>query len=71
MGKGDVVFVCQCNAVTDREIAEAIDAGNVTVEDVGDETGAGTGCGTCVGSIEDMIDERCGACPRVALTIVA
>jgi bacterioferritin-associated ferredoxin len=61
------VFVCQCSVVTDRDVAEAIDAGADTVEAVGHETGAGTGCGTCVNSIEAMIAERCGSCPLASM----
>lgn len=65
------MYVCQCAAVTDRDIATAVDAGCTTVEAVGEETCAGTGCGSCVESIEAVIAERCGHCPRAALSIVA
>jgi bacterioferritin-associated ferredoxin len=61
------VFVCQCTAVTDRDIAEAVDSGAVTVDAVGHETGAGTGCGSCHDSIEAIISERRGQCPRLTL----
>ena len=65
------MFVCQCAAVTDRDIAAAVDAGHTTVDSVGEETCAGTGCGGCVESIQAIISERCGGCPRAALSIVA
>jgi bacterioferritin-associated ferredoxin len=65
------MFVCQCGAVTDREIVAAIDDGADTVETIGAETGAGTGCGGCHESIRKILDEHCATCPRVALTVVA
>jgi NAD(P)H-nitrite reductase large subunit len=61
------VFVCQCAAVTDRDITDAIDSGAVTVDAVGHETSAGTGCGSCHDSIEAIISQRCGQCPRLSL----
>jgi bacterioferritin-associated ferredoxin len=63
------VFVCHCAAVTDREIAAAVDDGADTVADVGYQTDAGTGCGGCHESIEAIISERCLACPRLTLAV--
>jgi bacterioferritin-associated ferredoxin len=63
------VFVCHCAAVTDREIASAVDAGADTVSDVGYDTGAGTGCGGCHETIEAIIAERCAGCPRLTLAV--
>jgi bacterioferritin-associated ferredoxin len=65
------VFVCHCEVVTDREIARAVDDGADTVQAVGFETGAGTGCGGCHESIEAIIADRCGACPRRPVLAVA
>jgi NAD(P)H-nitrite reductase large subunit len=58
------VYVCYCHAVTTREVEAAVDHGAESVEAVGDETGAGTGCGGCHPTIEELIQSRCGACPR-------
>jgi bacterioferritin-associated ferredoxin len=57
------VFACICHAVTDDEVAVAVDMGAATVEAVGTVTGAGTGCGSCRSHLEDLIVER--ACPMV------
>jgi bacterioferritin-associated ferredoxin len=65
------VYVCYCHAVTAREVEAAVDDGATTVDAVGDETGAGTGCGTCHPTIEEIVDARCGTCPRRALAVVA
>jgi bacterioferritin-associated ferredoxin len=63
------VFACICNAVTDDQVASAIDAGADTVEALGDATLAGTTCGSCHGHLEELIMERCGTCPLVQLQV--
>jgi bacterioferritin-associated ferredoxin len=63
------VFACICHAVTDDEVVAAIDLGATTVEAVGSATNAGTGCGCCQDHLEDLIDERCQACPMAALRV--
>jgi NAD(P)H-nitrite reductase large subunit len=63
------MYVCQCSAVTQREVAAAIDAGADTLSAVEHETHAGIGCGGCHESIEAMIAERCGHCPRLSLVV--
>ncbi len=51
-------MVCNCMQITKGEIIEAIKAGNLkTIEDIGDETEAGTVCGSCHEDIEDIIKE--------------
>ena len=50
--------VCRCHDVSNIEIKDAIEANNLkTVEEVGDETSAGTGCGFCQEEIQEIIDE--------------
>jgi bacterioferritin-associated ferredoxin len=63
------VFACICNAVTDDQVNSAIDLGADTVDAVGEATAAGTTCGTCQDHLEDLIMERCHACPLVALRV--
>ena len=44
--------------VTRGEIIDAINAGSLkTVEEVGDATNAGTGCGGCQPIIQEILDE--------------
>jgi bacterioferritin-associated ferredoxin len=43
----NLVYVCLCHGVTEKEVRAVIGDGAATVEDVGDETLAGTGCGGC------------------------
>lgn len=47
--------VCSCNGVSVAQIDASIAAGSATVECVGRETRAGTGCGGCRTRISDML----------------
>ncbi len=64
------MIVCLCHGVRDRDIDAVIGDGAETVEDIGDQCGAGTGCGACIPDIEDKLEragcerERAGDCPR-------
>ena len=49
--------VCHCMGVTAGEIKEAVEAGATTVEAVQEATSAGTGCGGCVDTIAELIEE--------------
>lgn len=51
------MYVCMCFAVCDREIRSCAARGARTVEEIGDATGAGTGCGSC----HERIDALLGA----------
>ncbi len=57
------MIVCLCKAVTDRDVARAIDGGARTVDEVTRCTGAGTGCGACREAIGCAVSQACGA-PR-------
>ena len=68
--------VCNCIAVLREEIQEAVDLGAKTVAKVGDECGAGGGCGECHPEIARLLAEhRLGgpvaAAGRDACTLVA
>jgi bacterioferritin-associated ferredoxin len=41
------MIVCHCKVVNDRSVRDAIMCGAITVDEVGDMCGAGTGCGSC------------------------
>ena len=49
------MIVCLCHGVRDRDIDEVIDRGAATVDDIGEMCGAGTGCGACLGDLEDKL----------------
>ena len=41
------MFVCICNAITDREIKETVAAGAATMSDLQAQLGVATCCGCC------------------------
>jgi NAD(P)H-nitrite reductase large subunit len=52
-------MICSCNAVTRGEIEAAVrDRALCTPAEVGRDTRAGTGCGSCIGEIEAILRER-------------
>jgi NAD(P)H-nitrite reductase large subunit len=52
------VEICNCLGIMKSEIVKAIkDKGLKTVEQVQDETNAGTVCGSCIPDIEDILNE--------------
>ena len=60
------MYACICAAVTDATVHSAICRGVRTVGDLGDRTGAGTGCGSCQDHLCDMLERLTGARTNVA-----
>lgn len=52
------MYVCICNAVTDRCIVAAIRAGATNVDALAETCDAGSCCGTCRPELERMIVEH-------------
>lgn len=52
------MFVCVCQAVTDREIHEAIDRGVDHVDQLEELCGVGSGCGSCRTMAQELIEAR-------------
>lgn len=54
----DDILICNCNEIYKSEIVKAIkEKGLKTVEEVGEETTAGTVCGECLDDIQAILDE--------------
>jgi bacterioferritin-associated ferredoxin len=51
------MYVCVCNAVTDREIVERVRAGADTLEAIRYELGVATCCGQCADCAASLIEE--------------
>jgi len=49
---------CQCLNIELNQIKQAIEHGDLTVEDIRTQTGAGNGCGSCIGDISLMLQEQ-------------
>ena len=60
------MIVCLCHAVRDRELDAAIAEGAESVEQIGEQCGAGTGCGACIPEIEDRLERAGRGCDRAA-----
>ncbi|GAA4704710.1 (2Fe-2S)-binding protein [Phytohabitans rumicis] len=52
------MYVCICARVRECEVRTAIRAGARCEETIGDACGAGTGCGSCLDRISDLIEEE-------------
>ena len=50
------MYVCVCNAVTDREIVERVRRGSDTIEAIRFELGVATCCGQCTDCALEVIE---------------
>jgi len=63
------MYVCICNAVTDRQIRAAVEAGASGLGEVSLQLGVAAGCGCCREMALQVIHEascsgRCSSCRR-------
>lgn len=71
------MVLCICQAVTDREVESAIQAGARSLDEIAQRCGgAGTDCGCCKDALEERLASvdrpcanACGDCPRAARTL--
>ena len=59
------MYVCICNAVTEREIRQAVSLGVTTLIELREGLGVAGGCGKCGTSAQDILRDqlttsRCG-----------
>jgi bacterioferritin-associated ferredoxin len=62
------MYTCICERVRECDVRSAIRRGARTEESVGAACGAGTGCGTCLDRICELIDEEAAPVALGALT---
>ena len=55
------MFVCLCNGVTSQVVAECVEAGARTCNQVAQACGAGAECGRCRRTVRAIIDTADGA----------
>jgi bacterioferritin-associated ferredoxin len=71
LASGPGMIVCQCHVVSDRAVADAVDAGARTLAGVCRSTGAGRDCGSCVFSLKRVLcehrDQHQARVPRPAM----
>jgi bacterioferritin-associated ferredoxin len=51
------MYVCVCNAVTDRDIREAAEQGVRTLEGLGEQLNVATCCGRCADCARQVLHE--------------
>jgi bacterioferritin-associated ferredoxin len=55
------MYICICNAITDRQIRAAVAAGAASLSDVSMQLGVGAVCGCCREAAQQVIrDSACG-----------
>lgn len=50
-------IICNCMQITRGEIIESAIKGFATIEGIGEDTEAGTACGSCHDDIQKILDE--------------
>ena len=60
------MIVCHCYGVSDRGIRRAARSGAVTVDLVSRACGAGTGCGGCRGTVQEILSTELDAASAAA-----
>ena len=52
------MYVCICNAITDRDIRDAVSDGASNLWDLQQTLGVATGCGSCAPQALDVLSEH-------------
>jgi nitrite reductase (NADH) large subunit len=50
-------IICHCMEITYQVIIDAIQNGAKTVEEITNQTDAGLSCGTCIETIEEILED--------------
>ncbi|HEX5864578.1 MAG TPA: (2Fe-2S)-binding protein [Casimicrobiaceae bacterium] len=51
------MYICLCNAITERQIVQAAELGARSPEDLVQELGVGLGCGRCLSCARTLLVE--------------
>ena len=54
------MYICICNAITDKQILNAQQSGCYSIDDIIQELGVGNCCGRCLDKAEDLLIENAG-----------
>ena len=54
------MYICICNAITERQIIQAAEGGARTTRDLANGLGVGLGCGRCTSCAKDLLIEAVG-----------
>jgi bacterioferritin-associated ferredoxin len=65
------MYICLCNAITDRQIVHAVELGARSASDLAQGLGVGLGCGRCTSCAKALLGEtlaRISAAPNGCAT---
>jgi bacterioferritin-associated ferredoxin len=65
------MYVCICNAVTERQIRQAVDLGATSFSDLREGLAVATDCGKCRGYACDVLNDALAGTPCGALACSA
>ncbi|MCD0505055.1 (2Fe-2S)-binding protein [Bordetella petrii] len=66
------MYICVCNAVTERQVRASVDAGAVTLSDLQFELGVATCCGCCAATAQEYLPGgRCSSVCHVQSVAMA
>jgi bacterioferritin-associated ferredoxin len=54
------MYICICNAVTDKQILEAQQDGCRSIDEITKTLGVGDCCGSCIEQAEDLLIQNAG-----------
>ncbi len=54
------MYICICNAITDKQILEAQSKGCDSIDDIMQKLGVGDSCGKCIIKAESLLIENAG-----------
>lgn len=60
------MLVCHCRRVSEAQISSAVEAGHLDPRAVVRATSAGTGCGTCLTHLREVIERALAPAPLPA-----
>ena len=63
------MYVCICNAITDKQIRRAARNGVSSMYELRGALGVAVGCGACARMAEDILDEESTACNEPQLYV--
>jgi len=58
------MYICLCNAITDRDIVNAAERGARSSEDLAHDLGVGLGCGRCTSCAKSLLSETLAGLAR-------
>ena len=52
-----IMYICICNAITERDVRECVRKGCCSMDELSVELGVGTGCGRCRPTASEILNE--------------